>query len=202
MSLRDSATRYARQYGIDPVLYHRLIQQESGWNPNAVSSVGARGLTQIMPDTARDPGWGVKPVNMASEDDQLRFGAEYLSKMIDRYDGDTSKALAAYNWGAGNADKWGGDTRSLPEETRNYLASILGGGDTPGFAPAESAGLGDTYTPMLPPEPEEPDYGEGRLGDAMRWRDQKRAAVLDKLGMTDDSAQAWGRALSAIGSTI
>lgn len=131
--LRDLANRYAAQYGVDPNLFQRLISQESAWNPNAVSPVGAEGLAQIMPATARDPGFGVAPVSdRRNPDESLRFGAEYLSKMLDRYGGDTARALVAYNWGAGNADRWDGDLASLPSETRNYVLTITGrGGDSP-----------------------------------------------------------------------
>ncbi|MGR1583366.1 lytic transglycosylase domain-containing protein [Thalassobius sp. S69A] len=123
--LRDLASSYAAQYGVDPQLFQRLISQESAWNPNAVSPVGAEGLAQIMPETARDPGFGVAPVSDRRDpDESLRFGAEYLSKMLERYGGDTARALVAYNWGAGNADRWDGDLASLPAETRNYVLTI------------------------------------------------------------------------------
>jgi len=128
--LRDRAAQYARQYGVNPDLFARVIQQESAWNPRAKSPAGAYGLTQIMPATARSPGFGVQPVrNIEDTDEQLRFGAEYLSAMLSRYGGDQNRALAAYNWGAGNADRWDGNIASLPQETRGYLANITGGQD-------------------------------------------------------------------------
>ncbi|MDQ2066747.1 lytic transglycosylase domain-containing protein [Xinfangfangia sp. CPCC 101601] len=129
MDYRQTAAQMAQKYGIDPNLFAALITQESGWRPNVTSPKGAYGLTQVMPDTARDPGFGITPLtNVEDPTDQLRFGAEYLSTMLNRYNGDVPRALAAYNWGAGNADKWSGDPNSLPEETRNYIASITGGG--------------------------------------------------------------------------
>lgn len=139
----SAADKYAKQYGVDPSLYRRLIQQESGWNPSAVSPVGARGLTQVMPATAKDPGFGVDPLTDPSNtDDQLRFGAQYLSKMQDRYDGDTARALAAYNAGPGVADKWGsGVTSELPDETQNYIDAILGGKGITKDPEAEGEGL-------------------------------------------------------------
>lgn len=114
-----------------PQLIERVIQQESGGNPNAVSPVGAAGLMQIMPATAADPGYGVAPLNWDLRFDPAenkRFGTDYLSALIDHFGGDQERALVAYNWGAGNAAKWNGDRASLPEETRNYLAAILGQG--------------------------------------------------------------------------
>lgn len=82
------------------VLPH-LIQQESGGNPNAVSPVGARGLTQVMPATGRDPGFGVSPLQNDSPQENVRFGRDYLTAMIRRYPGRLDQALAAYNAGPG-----------------------------------------------------------------------------------------------------
>lgn len=125
---RDMATGYARRYNIPPALLHALIQQESGWNPNARSPVGASGLTQVMPDTARQPGYGVDPLlDPRDPQENLRFGAEYLAAMLRNYDGDHIRALAAYNWGPGNADNWSGDMGDLPAETRGYINNIYAG---------------------------------------------------------------------------
>ena len=127
MDLKSRADFYANQYGIDPETYRRLIQQESGWDPSAKSRTGALGLTQVLPSTASDPGFGVAPMgDMNNTDEQLRFGAEYLSKLLNRYDGDMSKALGAYNWGAGNVDKLG--LENAPPETQNYINAVRGGG--------------------------------------------------------------------------
>ncbi|GKT32077.1 hypothetical protein ADUPG1_006328, partial [Aduncisulcus paluster] len=116
-----------------------IYVQESGGNPNAVSPVGAVGLMQIMPATAANPGFGVAPLSA----DQLRdpaanraFGESYMQAMLNRYGGDQAKALAAYNWGAGNADNWNGNMAALPAETRGYINAILGG---TGGAPVASA---------------------------------------------------------------
>lgn len=111
-------------------LVQRVIKQESGGNPTAVSPVGAQGLMQVMPATARDPGFGVKPLaDPFDPAENERFGRDYLGAMLSRYDNDPQAALAAYNWGPGNADKWvkgGKDMAALPGETRNYLSNILG----------------------------------------------------------------------------
>lgn len=113
-----------------PDLVSRVIRQESGGNPNAVNAgTGASGLMQVMPATAADPGFGVAPMAWDQRFDPAanrRFGEDYLKAMLNRYDGNVPKALAAYNWGPGNADKWSGDMASLPEETRNYITSITG----------------------------------------------------------------------------
>lgn len=147
---RARADYWAEKYGIDPVLFAKLVNTESGWNPNAVSPTGARGLTQVLPSTARDPGFGVAPLQDFSDpEEQLRFGAEYFAAMQDRYGGDTRKALLAYNQGAGVADDWnGGDMSGLPTEGRNYVNKIAGGMYTP------STG-GGGYS-MGAPAPEQP----------------------------------------------
>lgn len=110
-------------------LIDAVIKQESGGNPRAVSPKGAMGLMQIMPATAQSPGFGIQPVAV----DQLfdpkvnrQFGEQYLGAMIDRYKGDTRRALVAYNWGPGNADKWDGRMETLPAETRQYVGNIEG----------------------------------------------------------------------------
>jgi hypothetical protein len=176
MEYQELANKYATQFGIDPELYSRVINQESRWNPNAVSPAGARGIAQIMPATAADPGFGVSPVQLGNTEDELRFGAEYLSSMIGRYDGDVNKGLAAYNWGAGNVDDWQGDLNSLPEETRNYINTIAGDG----FQFAPSGGGGDQQPPITTTEL---DTGFTPLGDITRraeagiGRSEESAAV-------------------------
>lgn len=102
------------------------MMSESGGNPNAVSPKGARGLMQVMPATARDPGFGIRPSNGTQADD-VRVGKEYRAAMEKRYGGDLSKMWGAYNWGPGNldsalaryGDNWQG---SAPKETQDYIA--------------------------------------------------------------------------------
>ena len=97
---------------------------------------GARGITQIMPAVGKKPGYGVRPLKDDSEEEYLRFGEEYVQAMLDKYEGDWRKAVAAYNAGPGNVDKAiamaskeGGDfTEYLPkpQETIPYMNKILG----------------------------------------------------------------------------
>lgn len=83
-----------------------LINQESGGDPTAVSSKGARGVTQVMPATGANPGYGVAPMKDQSVAEQTRFGKDYLTAMLDKYDGNVEKALAAYNAGPSAVDNW------------------------------------------------------------------------------------------------
>ena len=101
------------------------VQSESAGNPNAVSPKGARGLMQVMPATARNPGYGIRPSN-GSQADDVRVGREYLKAMQREFGGDMAKVWAAYNAGPGRvqqAIKQHGSNwlRNLPEETRNYV---------------------------------------------------------------------------------
>ena len=126
--LRALARQMAERYGVDPDIFVRLIQQESSFNPTAVNErTGATGLAQVMGPTAQDPGFGVAPLRDRMDPvENLRFGAEYLSAMLRKYDGDYPRALAAYNAGFGKVDEAGG----IPNfrETQNYVANIMRGG--------------------------------------------------------------------------
>lgn len=112
------------------LLLDAVVKQESGGNPNAVSPKGAAGIMQIMPDTARQPGYGVQPLQgwdgvdprTASVEEQMRFGNDYLNAMKAQHNGNTELALAAYNAGPGAVQQYGG----IPpyEETQNYVKSI------------------------------------------------------------------------------
>ena len=108
-------------------LVGRVIHQESGGDPNAVSGKGAKGLMQVMHHTGFDPGMGVTPMRNESPEENLRFGQDYLAALLKRYQ-DVPTALAAYNWGLGNVDEWvaGGRKGKLPEETQTYIRNIVG----------------------------------------------------------------------------
>jgi len=109
----------AASHGLDPKLVEAVIQTESGFNADAVSPVGAQGLMQLMPGTAADLG-----VSDAFDPEQnIQAGSKYLKQLMDRYDGDTGLALAAYNWGMGNLER---RPEAMPQETVNYVAKITG----------------------------------------------------------------------------
>ena len=109
----------AVRFDLSPSLLEALVWQESRWRENAISPVGARGLAQLMPGTARYLG-----VDSADPFQNLEGGARYLREQLDRFDGNLEKALAAYNAGPGRVERAGG----VPNirETRNYVAAIMG----------------------------------------------------------------------------
>ena len=109
----------AARFDLSPTLIEALVWQESRWRANAVSPVGARGLAQLMPGTARD--LGVDPNDPFAN---LEGGARYLREQLDRFDGDLEKALAAYNAGPGRVIRAGGVPRI--RETQLYVAAIMG----------------------------------------------------------------------------
>ncbi len=110
--------RAAARYRLDPALIHAVIRAESDYNPRAVSRAGARGLMQIMPDTAR--AFGVKDAFDPVQN--IEAGARELRGYLDRFDS-VELALAAYNAGPGNVRKYGG----IPpfRETQAYIPRVL-----------------------------------------------------------------------------
>ncbi len=147
---RAQAIQIAREEDIPVDLFLRLIRQESGFNPNARSPVGAIGLTQLMPQTAESLG-----VNPYDPIQNLRGGARYLRQMLLQFKGDLRAAVAAYNAGplavtayrTGQAIKVKGGKTINPRrlrieippyrETVNYVASILNS-PNPGPIPVSS----------------------------------------------------------------
>lgn len=109
----------AARFDLSPTLIEALVWQESRWRPDARSPVGARGLAQLMPGTARELG-----VNPDDPFANLEGGARYLRQQLDRFDGDLEKALAAYNAGPGRVERANGVPRI--RETQNYVVSIIG----------------------------------------------------------------------------
>lgn len=156
IDLYQAAVAAAERHGVDPELYLKLIRQESGFKPRIVSSAGAMGLAQLMPGTAEYLGV-TDPFDV---EQNLDGGARYLREQLDTF-GDPALALAAYNAGPGNVQKYGG----IPpfEETQNYVRSILGAEVVP-------ASAGGTYVPSAPGEgqayaktaPEQADAGSSR----------------------------------------
>lgn len=108
----------AERHRVDPALIRAVIHAESNWNPQAVSSKGAQGLMQLIPGTAE--ALGVQdPFDPAQN---LEGGVRHLRALLEKYDGDLDKALAAYNAGAGAVDRAGG-VPNYPE-TQSYVQKI------------------------------------------------------------------------------
>ncbi|HUS08841.1 MAG TPA: lytic transglycosylase domain-containing protein [Pyrinomonadaceae bacterium] len=125
--------RTGKSAGVDPRFIHAVIKQESKYDPKAVSHVGAEGLMQMMPATAKR--FGLKdPFDPKAN---VEAGTKYLKWLLKRFDGDVSLALAGYNAGEGSVDKYKG----VPpyDETQNYVKKIV-------------KTYGKTYHPILPPE--------------------------------------------------
>lgn len=118
-------------------VFDKLIQAESRGQHRdksgrlTTSPVGAQGITQVMPMSGKDPGYGVQPLQNDSQEEYIRFGKDLLGAYTKELGGDIRKGLAAYNWGIGNMkkalDRHGDNWESkLPKETKDYLKKIVG----------------------------------------------------------------------------
>ena len=118
-NMQDHIAEAGKSTGIDPDFLDSVIHQESGFNPNAVSPKGARGLMQLMPETADK--LGVR--NSFDPAENINGGAAYLRQLLELYHGDAQKALAAYNAGPQRVQQYKG----VPpyRETQAYVARII-----------------------------------------------------------------------------
>lgn len=131
----------AETYQIPENLLKAVAKAESDFNPNAVSHCGAQGIMQLMPSTARSLG----VTNSFDPAQNIMGGAKYLRQMLDNFNGDVTKALAAYNAGPNAVRKYDG----IPpyQETQNYVAKVLGyAGNDISVPAAASGGLSEAQT--------------------------------------------------------
>jgi soluble lytic murein transglycosylase len=127
-------------YRYDPRVFHALVREESSFNPAARSWAGARGLSQLMPRTARGVAAAMKlkitTADLHDPKTNLSIGSWYLNKAFGRYEGNAFLAIASYNAGPGNVNKWRKRFGDLPSdefveripirETRDYVRRVLG----------------------------------------------------------------------------
>lgn len=135
----QAIARYSHEAGVDPYLVAAVINVESGFRADVVSSAGAVGLMQLLPSTAKpvarsvDIKGKVDAAALSEPETNIRLGTLYLAELVARYDGDTALALAAYNAGMSNADIWAAewkrdhgrltDTIDFPE-TAHYVDEV------------------------------------------------------------------------------
>lgn len=131
--------KYSTQYGVDENLVYSIIKNESKFNCNAVSTSEAKGLMQIMDDTVKDIANGIDEIkyddiDIFDPETNIHLGINYLSELLEKYD-NVSLAVAAYNAGIGNVDKWikkgvlkrdGSNVENIPfKETNLYVRKVL-----------------------------------------------------------------------------
>jgi soluble lytic murein transglycosylase len=136
----ESINTACDRHGVDPALVHAIMKVESDFNPYALSRKGAMGLMQLMPQTAMD----MNVRNSFNPEDNIFGGVKYLRYLLDRYEGNVSLALAAYNSGETAVKRWG----TIPPfpETQNYVQRIMrlyhGNGTTNGTGPRSIVYMG------------------------------------------------------------
>lgn len=132
----DEITASAATHGVDPYLVAAVIRSESSWDPEASSHQGARGLMQLMPETAQDmvakglvDGKRYSYENLEDPTVNIEYGCAYLSYLLTYVNGATDRAIAAYNAGMGNVDGWAKQDKLLHNaitfpETQAYLVRV------------------------------------------------------------------------------
>lgn len=132
----DDITASAATHGVDPYLVAAVIRSESSWDPEASSHQGARGLMQLMPETAQDmvakglvDGKRYSYENLEDPTVNIEYGCAYLSYLLTYFNGATDRAIAAYNAGMGNVDGWAKQDKLLHNaitfpETQAYLVRV------------------------------------------------------------------------------
>jgi peptidoglycan lytic transglycosylase len=140
LAYQDVIREQAAQKHLDPALIAAVIYAETKFDPRA-SAAGAEGLMQIMPQTAhylahRSGATSFTTADLATPEVNIAYGSYYLRYLLDHYGGDTTLAVAAYNGGVANVDRWVADARAHGQalavsqipfpETRDYVRKVLG----------------------------------------------------------------------------
>ena len=137
MPYGDMASEAAADYDVDKALLYAVMKAESNFDEGALSPKGARGLMQMMPETAKWCGekTGIENPDLLNPRESIRVGAYYLAYLINRYEGDERVAVAAYNAGHGRVDSWLSDKAVSPDgktlsaipypETEKYVKKVM-----------------------------------------------------------------------------
>ena len=176
--------------GITPA---NIATVESGGDPNAVSPKGARGVMQVMPNTQKDPGFGVAAAKDDSPAELQRVGEDYYAAMQKKYGNDTLAAIA-YNMGPGATDDWlskGGDFNKLPAETQSYIGKVYTANALASRQPAAStapaaasaAPLGAVRTETRTREAAEKE-GSTAVAQSLGKNAAETGAAIDKAGLS------------------
>lgn len=118
-------TKSSKKYGVDENLIRSIIKVESNFNPNCISSAGAKGLMQLMPENCKE--YGVKdPFNI---EENIDGGTRHIKDYLNKYNGDVQMALMAYNGGPTRMARRGvesiDDIYKMPKETQNYVPKVM-----------------------------------------------------------------------------
>jgi soluble lytic murein transglycosylase-like protein len=118
-SYRHIISSNSKKYKVESSLVYAIIKVESNWNPKAISKKGAKGLMQLMPSTAND----MNVMNLFDPEENIKGGIRYLRFLLDKFNGDISLALAAYNSGPTKVERFNG----IPpiKETKQYVKRVL-----------------------------------------------------------------------------
>lgn len=186
-----------------------LIKQESGGDPTAVSAKGARGVTQVMPATGSNPGYGVAPMKDQSVAEQTRFGKDYLTAMLNKYDGNVEKALAAYNAGPGAVDGWttASENRAVTQDVgERFMQNTAQAGAATDLA-SNLSSTAKPYEVVNKLTAEDGPYAKGdkgKLTDAinriMREANVNAAQAGDILARNPEGSTVWRNLIGAITS--
>lgn len=137
MNYKKEVYEYSEQNKVDPLLTFAIIKAESNFNENSISTSEAKGLMQLMDATAADMAKGLEfgEYNLFKPDDNICLGTKYISTLLQYYNNNIYLALAAYNAGIGNVNKWiengiikedGSDIENIPfKETQNYVRKVM-----------------------------------------------------------------------------